>query len=65
MLRPDGEAALEMLYRKGEYEDFVIPDIILLDINLPKKNGKQVLEEIKADSLLRRIPCGYFNQLQS
>jgi len=53
---PDGEAALEMLYRKGEYEDFVIPDIILMDINLPKKNGKQVLEEIKADSLLRRVP---------
>lgn len=52
----DGEIAMEMLKKKGEYKDFVTPDIILLDINLPKKNGKQILEEIKADSALCRIP---------
>ncbi len=53
---PDGETALDMLFKRGEYENYVTPDIILLDINLPKKNGKQVLEEIKTDEVLRRIP---------
>lgn len=52
----DGETALSMLRKEGEYSDVNRPDIILLDINLPKKNGNEVLEEIKADTSLRRIP---------
>lgn len=52
----DGEVALEMLRKQGNYSDVITPDIVLLDINLPKKDGKQVLQEIKADEILRRIP---------
>lgn len=52
----DGEEALNYLYRRGKYADSVRPDIILLDINLPKKNGFEVLENIKKDDDLRRIP---------
>lgn len=52
----DGEIAMEMLTNKSGYEGFDIPDIILLDMNLPKKDGRQVLKEIKANEELRRIP---------
>lgn len=52
----DGVEAMLFLRREGEYIDAPRPDLILLDLNLPKKNGRQVLEEIKADSNLRRIP---------
>ncbi len=52
----DGEEALNYLYRRGKYADSVRPDIILLDINLPKKNGFEVLESIKKDDDLKRIP---------
>jgi CheY-like chemotaxis protein len=52
----DGEDALNFLYRKGRYSDTVRPDIILLDINLPKKNGFEVLEQIKKDPQLKKIP---------
>lgn len=52
----DGEQAIKMLKKENGYSEFVSPDLILLDINLPKKNGRQVLEEIKKDELLRRIP---------
>lgn len=45
-----------MLYRKGEYANALRPDIILLDLNLPKKDGREVLAEIKADVGLRAIP---------
>lgn len=51
----DGEEALNYLYRRGKYAESVRPDIILLDINLPKKNGFEVLESIKDDDL-KRIP---------
>lgn len=53
---PDGEVALEMLRKQGEYSDRKTPDMVLLDINLPKKDGKQVLKEIKEDENLRRVP---------
>ncbi len=53
---PDGEVAMDMLQRKNGYADHPRPDIILLDINMPKKDGKQVLAEMKADDNLRRIP---------
>ena len=52
----DGVEALEMLHRAGKYSQAVQPDLILLDLNLPRKDGKQVLAEIKADPILRRIP---------
>jgi CheY-like chemotaxis protein len=52
----DGEAAMEFLNRKGRYADVPRPDIILLDLNLPKKDGRQVLSEIKTDDDLKEIP---------
>ena len=52
----NGVQALAMLRREGAYENAVTPDIILLDLNLPKKNGLAVLEEIKSDSALKHIP---------
>ena len=52
----DGVEALEYLLRAGRHTDAVRPDLILLDLNLPKRDGRQVLEEIKADPELRRIP---------
>jgi CheY-like chemotaxis protein len=52
----DGEKALSFLRREGEYADAPKPDIILLDLNLPRKDGRQVLAEVKADPVLRSIP---------
>ena len=52
----DGVEAMEFLYRRGKYKDAPRPDIILLDLNLPKKDGREVLQEIKADDALKRIP---------
>jgi len=52
----DGVEAMAFLRREGEYTDAVRPDIILLDLNLPRKDGREVLADIKADEALRRIP---------
>lgn len=52
----DGEEALAYLRREGSYKDSIVPDIILLDLNLPKINGTEVLAEIKKDPLLKYIP---------
>jgi two-component system, chemotaxis family, response regulator Rcp1 len=52
----DGVEALEFLRQEGQFGDAVRPDLILLDLNLPKRDGRQVLEEIKSDSSLRQIP---------
>ena len=52
----DGAEALDFLFRRGKYVDAPHPDLVLLDLNLPKKNGREVLAEVKADPLLRRIP---------
>ncbi len=52
----DGVEAMDFLRRKAPYENAPRPDIILLDLNLPRKDGRAVLEEIKADADLRRIP---------
>lgn len=52
----DGVEALAFLRREGRYHDAPRPDIILLDLNLPRKSGREVLAEIKTDPLLRRIP---------
>lgn len=52
----DGEEALEFLYARGKFANAPRPDIVLLDFNLPKKDGREVLEIIKSDPRLRRIP---------
>lgn len=52
----DGVEALAFLRREGKYADAPRPDVILLDLNLPRKGGREVLAEIKADPVLRRIP---------
>jgi CheY-like chemotaxis protein len=52
----DGVEALEMLKGMGKFPSKLRPDLILLDLNLPRKNGREVLEEIKADDDLKRIP---------
>lgn len=52
----DGADAVDFLFRREKYADAPRPDIILLDLNLPKKDGRQVLSEIKADPSLAQIP---------
>jgi CheY-like chemotaxis protein len=52
----DGIEALAFLHRQGAYADVPRPDLILLDLNLPRKDGREVLEELKDDPCLRFIP---------
>ena len=52
----DGVEALAYLRKKGKFKDVNRPDLILLDLNLPKKNGREVLTEIKQDINLKQIP---------
>lgn len=52
----DGEAALDYVYRRGAFTDAPRPDMVLLDLNLPKKDGREVLATIKSDPDLKRIP---------
>ncbi len=55
----DGEQLMDYLYQRGKFanlEDWNMPGLILLDLNMPKKDGREALEEIKADQRLRRIP---------
>lgn len=52
----DGEQALEYLRREGKYARATRPDLIMLDLNLPRKDGREVLAEIKADEELKTIP---------
>jgi len=52
----DGEEAMKYLRREGKYKKAKPPGMVLLDINMPKKNGFEVLEEMKADPHLRQMP---------
>ena len=53
---PDGVEAMAFLHQEGKYADAPRPDLILLDLNLPKKDGREVLGEIKANDRLKHIP---------
>ena len=61
----DGEQALDYLHRRGDFESSSRPDLILLDLNLPKMNGFDVLTEIKATPRLRQIPVVIFSSSTS
>lgn len=52
----DGVEAMEYLHRAGRFQNATCPDLILLDLNLPRKDGRQVLAEIKAEERLKQIP---------
>jgi CheY-like chemotaxis protein len=55
----DGEELMDYLYRRGKYGDsahYPFPGLILLDLNMPRKDGREALREIRADPVLRRIP---------
>lgn len=52
----DGVEAIAFLRRQGKYANAPTPDVVLLDLNLPKKDGREVLAEIKSDPVLKRIP---------
>jgi CheY-like chemotaxis protein len=52
----DGEAALDFVHKRGEFAGMPTPDLILLDLNLPRVDGRQVLAEVKSDPVLRQIP---------
>jgi len=56
----DGVEATDFLFKRNKYKDAPRPDLIILDLNLPKKNGQEVLAEIKVDENLKSIPVVIF-----
>jgi two-component system, chemotaxis family, response regulator Rcp1 len=52
----DGEQAMQYLRRQAPFEDAIRPDLVLMDLNLPKKDGRELLAEMKEDADLRQIP---------
>lgn len=61
----DGVECMEFLRHHGKFAEAQTPDVILLDLNLPKKNGREVLAEVKRDNTLRSIPVIVFTSSQS
>jgi two-component system response regulator len=61
----DGEEAIAFLHRRGKYTDAPCPDLVILDLNLPRKDGRAVLKELKTDSLFYKIPIVVFTTSQS
>jgi CheY-like chemotaxis protein len=61
----DGEEALEYIFKKGRHVDKATPDLIILDLNLPRKDGREVLAEIKSDPQLKKIPVVVMTMSQS
>ncbi len=61
----DGVEATAILFRQGQYADAPLPDLILLDLNLPRKDGREVLREVKSDPVLKRIPVIILTTSQS
>jgi two-component system, chemotaxis family, response regulator Rcp1 len=57
----DGMEAIAFLRQKGKYGNALVPDFVILDLNLPKKSGRDVLAEVKADPVLRKIPIAIFS----
>jgi chemotaxis family two-component system response regulator Rcp1 len=57
----DGVEAMAFLRREGKYANAILPDLVILDLNLPKKDGRTVLDEVKADPVLRKIPIAIFS----
>ncbi|MEV0161679.1 response regulator [Nonomuraea fuscirosea] len=61
LLAWDGEQALDILFRRGAHAEATRPDLVILDLNLPKYDGRAVLEQIKSDLELRTIPVVVFS----
>jgi CheY-like chemotaxis protein len=61
----DGAEAISFLRREGKYEKVPSPDLMVLDLNLPRKDGRQVLAEVKADRSLAKIPVIIFTTSQA
>ncbi len=61
----DGVEALSLLKREGEYAETPTPDLLILDLNLPRKDGRSVLKEIKSDPKLSKIPVVVFTTSQA
>lgn len=57
----DGVEAIAFLRREGKYANALVPDLVILDLNLPRKDGRTVLAEVKAEPLLRKIPIAIFS----
>ena len=61
----DGEEAIAFLRRRGKYAQAVRPDLVVLDLNMPRRGGRAVLAEVKTDPLLRTIPIVVFTTSQA
>ena len=61
----DGVEAIAFLRREGKYANRILPDFVILDLNLPKKDGRAVLAEVKTDPVLRNIPVAIFSTSQA
>src|SRR5438270_13927720 len=61
----DGAEAISFLRQQGKYAEAPVPDLVVLDLNLPRKNGREVLAEVKSDPRLAKIPVVIFTSSQA